>query len=179
MKNIINGTVIICGNIKKPIFSDTKEKAFVKFDDGTIIEFRNGKKARADHIKKLQLSEGEYVIAIGAVSTNSSLYIFGYDLKRYGILFSDDYYFLAGKVRKSNSFPDYSIIQLNYGEKYDAYIKTASSISDIKTGDFISCMCLSITEENLNPSYSKNSRKILGMKKRKEYIGLDLERKII
>ena len=68
----INDVILMDGVIKKVSYSKNRDLFRVEFSDTKVVfEFRNGKRNRADLVKKMKLNAGEKVICIGAQSESS------------------------------------------------------------------------------------------------------------
>lgn len=110
------------GIIKKISCSKTMDVFKIEFTNSDMIfEFRNGKKNRADMVKKMKLQTGEHVIVIGAKSDASHLYVFGWDIKREGYISAGNCIFVKGTVEKL----------LNSGAKQMAYIKNGEKLMPV------------------------------------------------
>ena len=87
--------------IKKVKYSHTKDVVLVELKKSNFtVEFRNGKKNRAEIVKKMKLSKGEPVIIVGAKSDVSDLYVFGWDIKREGFINTGAYSIVRGTLEK-------------------------------------------------------------------------------
>lgn len=129
------------GVIKKISCSKTMDVFKIEFiNSDMIFEFRNGKKNRADMVKKMKLQTGEHVIVVGAKSDASRLYVFGWDIKREGYINAGNCIFVKGTVEKL----------LDSGVKQMAYIKNGEKLMPVyvnadrfslHTGKNVSAIC--------------------------------------
>ena len=170
------------GVIQQINFSAQGEKAVVCFENGYEVEFRNAKKNRADHVRKLQLKPGEEVIVIGAHSDKNPLYVFGFDIQRCGKLQNESYSIIRGQISQLVKMKSTSMIYI--GEKKKQSIIKADSYmtENIHEGDEVTCICLNhLYQECINPCDEWNINKCKCCQKRqsdKRYTALDLERRI-
>lgn len=141
MKLDVNGVLLVEGVIKKVTFKSSNEKAVVYFEDGLEIEFRNAKKNRADHVRKLQLHVGERVIAIGAHSVKNPLYVFGFDIQRDGKLQNDNYTIIKGQVKQLVKLKSACMLYMGENKKQSIIKAEPSMAKDIKAGDDVTCIC--------------------------------------
>lgn len=169
MRYEINGVLLYEGILKKISFSEIEGKAYLEFSDGIIFEFRNGKSNRSDHVKKLRLQSGEHLIAIGAISKSSDLYIFGYDVQRKGYLKKENYYLFHGTVEKYMCIGNTHIIYLNNGTNVDIVkILNRSGIRHIESGEQITCICA--TEQKKPFLLEANAKK-----RKKRFVALEIK----
>lgn len=162
MRGAAKEALLVEGLVNKVVFTPEKDKAVVTFDDGTSVEFRNGKAPRADKIKKLRLSPGDRAAAIGAVA-GSETYAFGYDLLR------------SGKVEKGP-------IAIIIGKIVTVYKRKSAVYVSVKDDDertyLISCpfWMESFVKEGRSGAFLCAARtEGEGVKKRKKYSALDFE----
>ena len=134
------------GVIEKVAFNDTKGKAVITFSNSkTTVEFRNGKKKRADSIKKMNLKTGEHVIVIGAKSEGSCLYLYGWEIKRFGFLCQGQYFLMRGRLIKQEKSPlGEMVLHLLCDKK--KFILKSNNISLLKMNSELTVMCYSIRE---------------------------------
>ncbi len=182
MKRKINGVLLMEGVIKKVNFLSKNEKAVVTFEDGTEVEFRNAKKNRADHVRKLQLASGEHVIAIGAHSDKNPLYVFGYDIQRKGKLSNEGYSVMLGRVKNLVKMKSACMLYMEENKK-QAIIKTDPNMSRcIEVGDEIACICFqNLYQECASPCENWDISKCECCQKKKSdmrFTALDIERRI-
>lgn len=131
---------MIDGTVKKIRYDSVKGKYMVEFDRPEVtFEFRNGKKNRADTIRKMKLREGEHVIAIGARKDGLPLYAYGWELKRNGSINAGGMYMVRGDVLSSVTTPSCSLISLKTEDK----VTTVKAGHGADVGSCISILCTS------------------------------------
>lgn len=114
MKIDAGDSIIVNGFIRDISFTPTNDNVSISFTDSDIVfEFRNGKRKRADMIRKMRLHKGEKIMAIGAKSKASPLCVFGWDVKRKGIVKNKNYLMVQGKVIQNDGFT----VQIDNGKK--------------------------------------------------------------
>lgn len=129
------------GIIKKISCSKTMDVFKIEFiNSDMIFEFRNGKKNRADMVKKMKLQAGEHVIVIGAKSDASRLYVFGWDIKREGYINSGSCVFVKGTVEKLLDSGAKQMAYIKNGEKLMPVYVNADKFS-LHTGKCVSAIC--------------------------------------
>lgn len=143
MKCSINGLLLFEGAVRRVTFSEIKARAFVELegDSRLVAEFRNGKKPRADHVRKLKLEKGERVVVIGTRSGSSQAYLFGYDIQREGKVSSGDYLMMKGVVRKLIRFKDSGIICMESDRKKKMVKASSELLRGVREGQEVSCLC--------------------------------------
>lgn len=129
------------GVIKKISYSKTMDVAKIEFYDSEMIfEFRNGKKNRADMVKKMKLQAGDHAIVIGAKSDVSHLYVFGWDIKRNGYINMGNCIFVSGTVEKVSDAGVKKMVYIKNGEKLmPVYMNDNKPI--LRTGCLVSAIC--------------------------------------
>lgn len=134
------------GIVKKVVFNHTKGKAIVSFSNSkTVFDFRNGKKKRADSIKKMNLRTGEHVIVIGAKSEGSSLYVYGWEIKRFGYLCQGKYSLLRGRlIKQEKSTLGEQILHLLCDKK--TFVVKSTITSQLKNNCELTALCYSIKD---------------------------------
>ena len=114
MKIDAGDSIIVNGFIRDISFTPTNDNVSISFTDSDIVfEFRNGKRKRADMIRKMRLHKGEKIMAIGAKSKASPLCVFGWDVKRKGIVKNKNYLMVQGKVIQNDGFTVQSDNRIN------------------------------------------------------------------
>jgi hypothetical protein len=129
------------GIIKKIFYSKTMDLVKIEFlNSEMIFEFRNGKKNRADMVKKMKLQVGEHVIVVGAKSDASRLYVFGWDIKREGYINVGNCAFVKGTVEKIMDSGTKRMVFVKNGEKLmPVYINAREPV--LHTGSWVSVIC--------------------------------------
>lgn len=138
----INDVILMDGVIKKVSYSKNRDLFRVEFSDTKVVfEFRNGKRNRADLVKKMKLNTGEKVICIGAQSEFSQFYAFGWDIKREGYFSQNGYSVVRGRIENS----------IKRGKKQMLYVKNGDKLMSLKVdsdvcfekGKDVSAICYS------------------------------------
>lgn len=177
------GDMILTGGMISQI-KYNGDKVYVCFHGATedmTYEFRNGKRPRADHVRKLNLKEGENVLASGGRSKLSSAYAYGWDISRDGTVGNKEYGLIYGHVRKimrphKPNSPAVFVI-----DPQGIEIKIPSRLSQgIREADDIICLCYAYTKsECLSPCKKGITNKCAFCRKKtakKRYIGLAIEK---
>ena len=137
----INDTVLMDGIIKKIIYSRTKDFIRIEFKNSAMLfEFRNGKKNRADTVKKMKLESGEHVICIGAISDVNKNHVFGWDIKREGFINSGDVSFVKGHIDHVMKIGNKNMVYLKNGEKTMPLLINNSKF-DLHDGKNMTAIC--------------------------------------
>lgn len=176
------GDMILVGGIISQIRKE-EERIYVSFHEETedmVFEFRNGKKPRADHVKKLKLEQGERVIASGGKCKFSSAYVYGWDISREGKIGNKDYSLIRGCVRKIKmNKPGRSAVFVIDPQGLE--IKVPSRLCDeIEVMDNISCLAYTyVRTECTSPCKNGITPKCIFCCKKaakKRYIGIAVEK---
>lgn len=143
----VKEAALVTGTVADVRFSPSKNVAYVDFDlgrDTFTFEFKNGKKPRADHVRRLRLKKGDEAVAIGAVSEGSALYGFGYDVSTSGRVEKDSYAILSGTVEKVVRGRNSGVVCLKDDEGKTRQLKCrAEDAAETEAGDKATALCQS------------------------------------
>lgn len=151
MRREEHSLLLMDGSIKRIRYE--KESAFLDFkhpqEGDMTVEFRNAKKNRADHVRKLRLNATEKVILVGSKSSSTPCYLFGYDVERRGWLSTGNYSLLKGPVQSLMKIGCSIVAGIAVEGSKNTSIKIPDSIlkKDIQMEDEITCICLRTSEE--------------------------------
>ena len=179
MLRLVNGDALLVGGVIDKV-SFSGEKAVIQFrgKGGTTIEYRKGKKKRADHVRKLKLKPGETIIASGGLSKTSPIHGFGWDVLREGRVSSKEYVLVSGSVKKVIKGARHKVLTVRADK--DINIRTSSSLEGIEEGEHILCLCYSYNKkECTNPCGNGNEIKCAFCRKmvaRKRYVAMKVEK---
>lgn len=183
MKRRVKDLLLLEGVISNIRFSEKKERVTIRFEDegGMVAEFRNGKKARADHVRKLMLKAGERVIVVGARSDSNPLYCFGYDIQRDGSVLSGNYTIIHGTASHVLRMKKNGMFYLDDGGKTRALIKTEPGmLQNVNEGSEVTCLCYRKTCKGCNKPCKDWSAKKCGYCRQRtserRYTALQVER---
>ncbi len=153
-------TIIMSGTIKK-IHPHKSSQVFsfdIQEENSTMtVEFRNGKHNRADIARKMMLNYGEHVIIVGSMDRGSHSFIYGYDIKRDGMVSALPMVLAKGNVIKSQPCGNSTIIRLQYDGQKNLLIKVPVFLKNghINVGDHMAFMCLRETAYKCQESCHK------------------------
>lgn len=176
----MDDAVLVGGIIHKIRFSKEKDRVYLDMRESKLtLEFRNGKKNRADLIRKMRYQEGETIISVAGISKASQIYAFGWEIQREGMLSSGYYCLIKGTINRI-FYSDHSVILLKVNEKMTIYITTDLDLSEYSAGNEILCLCYKGEEkECLNHCSERTLKKcsICSKKKsEKKYYAIQAER---
>ena len=174
----INNIILMDDIIKKVKYSHTKDVVLVELKKSNFtVEFRNGKKNRAEIVKKMKLNKGEPVIIVGAKSDVSDLYVFGWDIKREGFINTGAYSIVRGTLEKIAGISQNKVLYVKNGDKL-LTVFLGNKKCNFKSGDQISVACLSYNYDSCHCRCNEwNKEKCENCRKKndeKRYIVLDI-----